>query len=272
MLYQHENSIGKNFFECIRYDNFYFVPHMHRHPELIYVHEGEVCVESGDMKEMIGKGEYALILPNHIHGYYTPEHSLVDVCIFSQDYASSFFKEVRGKKADKTRFLCRDVITAFVVGELFVTDHKPDFYLMKSMVYAVLHEYRSQVVFSQIESKNELLIDQIVRYVDSNYTEDITLKSMGEALGYEPHYLSRYFHSRIPMHFSKYVNWYRVDTAIELLRNTELPVTEIATRSGFQSIRSFNRVYRELTGISPSEEVRPKEGRATRATPGGINA
>lgn len=257
MLYQHQNSVGKNFFECIRYDNFYYVPHMHRHPELIYVHEGEVLVITNEIQEVIKAGEYALILPNQIHEYRTPEHSLVDVCIFSQDYAPLFFKEIRGKKADRTRFMCRPLISDYLIGELFVTDHIPDFYLMKSMIYGVLHEYRGQVVFSQKESKNELLIEQIVRYVHSNYTEDISLKSMGEALGYEPHYLSRYFHSRIPMHFSKYVNWYRVDMATELLRNTDLPVTEVATRSGFQSLRSFNRVYREFTGITPSEEVRP---------------
>lgn len=257
MLYQHENSVGKNFYECIQYHDFYYVPHMHRHPELIYVREGEVLVESsGGCVETIGKGEYALVLPNCIHGYTTPNHSLVDVCIFSQDYASSFFKDVRGKKADRTRFLCRPAISELVTREMFVTDRAPDLYLMKSMVYAVLHEYHNQVTFSKVESKNELLLNQIVGYVEANYTEDITLKGMGEALGYEPHYLSRYFHDRIPMHFSKYVNWYRVDMATELLRNTELPITEIAARSGFQSLRSFNRVYRDFTGITPSEEVR----------------
>ena len=168
-----------------------------------------------------------------------------------------FFKEIRGARADRTRFLCRPLILDYLIGELFVTDHTPDFYLMKSLLYGVIYEYRRQVVFSHQENKNEQLIDQIVRYVDDHYTEEISLKSMGEALGYEPHYLSRYFHSRIPMHFSQYVNWYRVDMATELLRNTDLSITDIASRSGFQSIRSFNRVYREFTGIPPSKESRP---------------
>lgn len=256
MLYQYQNSVGKEFYECIRYENFYFVPHMHRHPELIYVLEGSVVIETTDAAEIISRGEYALILPNQIHGYTTPDRSLVDVCIFSQDYAPLFFKEIRGKKAGCTRFVCRPLISDYLTGELFHKEHAPDFYLMKSLIYGVLHEYRSQVSFSHNENKNELLIEQIVRYVDNHYTEEISLKSMSEALGYEPHYLSRYFHSRIPMHFSRYVNWYRVDTATELLRNTELPITEIAARSGFQSIRSFNRVYREFTGIAPSEETR----------------
>lgn len=255
MLYQHQNSIGKNFFEYIQYENFYYVPHMHRHPELIHVKAGEVCVEAGEKAECVREGEYALILPNCIHSYSTPMHSVVDVCIFSQDYAASFFHELRGKKADRTRFRCRDSISRLLEQELFITGEAPEYYLMKSLVYAVLNEYYKEVVFTSLETKNELLLQQIIRYVDDNYTENITLKGMAEALGYEPHYISRYFHSRIHMNFAKYVNWYRVNMATELLRNTELTVTEIAMKSGFQSIRNFNRVYREFTGNTPSEEM-----------------
>lgn len=258
MLYQHQNSAGKNFFEYIQCQDFNYVPHMHRHPELIYVREGEILVQFGEGFEKVGVGEFALILPNCIHGYTTPVHSVIDVCIFSQDYATSFFKELRGRKADHTRFRCRDSISHLIVQELFVTDCAPELFLMKSLVYAILHEYCGQVVFTTVESKNEQLIDRIVRYVDDNFTEEITLKSMGDELGYEPHYLSRYFRSRIHMNFTKYVNWYRVDRATGLLRNTELPITEIAMKSGFQSLRNFNRVYREFTGITPSEEIRSR--------------
>lgn len=256
MLYQHQNSVGKNFFEYIQYDNFFYAPHMHRHPELIHVVEGEVLVENGEGAECIARGEYALILPNCIHGYTTPVHSVVDVCIFSQDYAATFFKEIRGKKADRTRFCVRESIARLIEHELFVTDAAPEFYLMKALIYALLNEYSKQVSLTTLETKNELLIQRIVRYVDDNYTENITLKKMAADLGYEPHYISRYFHDRIHMNFVKYVNWYRVNMATELLRNTELPVTEIAMKSGFQSIRSFNRVYREFTGNTPSGEMR----------------
>ncbi len=257
MLYQHKNSVGSQFFECIRYEDFYWVAHMHRNPELIYVHEGEVHVQWGGEEEMVKQGEYALILPNQIHEYHTPEHSLVDVCIFSQDYTPLFFNEIRGQKSTKIRFTCSPLLHAYLQKELFVTDHTPELYLMKSLLYGVLCEYRRQVDFIRMESKNEELFDQIVRYVDANYRENISLKDMAETLGYEPHYLSRYFHSRIHMHFSQYVNWYRVDAATDLLHSTDLSITEIAARSGFQSIRSFNRVYREFTGIAPSEEARP---------------
>ena len=59
------------------------------------------------------------------------------------------------------------------------------------------------------------------------------------------------------MHFSRFVGWYRVDRARTLLQSTDLPITEVALRSGFQSTRSFNRVYRELTGLTPTQVKRP---------------
>lgn len=256
MIYQTHNSVGQNYFECIRYKDFFFVAHMHRHPELIYVEAGEILIQTDGRTETIRTGEFALILPNRIHAYSTPAHSMVYVCIFSDSFVPHFAREIRGKQADSSRFLCRSAITEFIRQELLVTDRVPELYLMKSTLYAVLGEYLRQASFSPFSNKDTQLLDQIVRYIDENYMDNITLKSMAQVLGYEQHYLSRYFHSYIPMHFSQFVNWYRVDAATELLRNTDLSITEIAARSGFQSIRSFNRVYLELTGVTPSNAVK----------------
>lgn len=256
MIYQTHNSVGQDYFECLLYTDFFFVAHMHRHPELIYVDEGEIQIQTDGRTEVIRAGEYAMILPNRIHAYSTPESSRVYVCIFSDAFVPHFAKAVRGKLANSARFLCRASVTAFLKQELFLTDRVPDFYTMKAALYGALGEYLAQTEMTDARSGDNQLLDKIVRYIDCHYTENITLKTMAEELGYEQHYLSRYFHSFIPMHFSQHVNWYRVDAATELLRNTDLPVTEIAERSGFQSIRTFNRVYMELTGTTPSEAVK----------------
>ena len=252
MLYQSKNSVGQSYFECLRYVDFKYIPHMHRHPELVRVVEGEILVHFDGKTERVPAGEYAFIPPNIVHSYETPQHSLADVCIFSQAYVPAFFKEIQDKRLARTRFVCRASIAEYAGKELFVTDHIPDFYALKSALYAVLGEFLACAVFEDVTGKSSALMDKVVRYVAENYTEDITLASMAAALGYEQHYLSRCFHALIPMHFSRYVNWYRVDAATELLHNTDLSITEIALRSGFQSIRSFNRVYLELTGTVPS--------------------
>lgn len=252
MLYQEKNSVGQGFYECIRYQDFSWYPHMHRHPELIYVREGAVEAEIDGRRERIPAGSCALVLSNQVHTFESPGGSLADVCIFSEDLVPAMSREFQGKVADSAVFQCRPSVRIYAESELFCPDHIPDYYILKSVLYGVLWEYRRQIHFEEKIKKGDLF-NQIIHYVNQNYAEDISLKSMAEALGYEQHYLSRCFHSRISMHFSSYVNWYRVDAASELLRNTDLPVTQIAMQSGFQSIRSFNRVFRDFTGKSPSE-------------------
>lgn len=257
MLYQAKNSVGQAYFECIRYLDFHYEPHMHRHPELFYVREGEIIVELNGRTEVIAKGEYGWISSNSIHAYSTPERSVVDVCIYSEDIVPVFAKTVRELRAGQVKFHCRDSVARFAEAELFVTDREPEVYLLKAALYAVAGEILEQISFTHKNAKNELLMDQLVQYVANNYTENITLKSAAAELGYEEHYLSRCFHNTVPMHFSRYVNLYRVDAATNLLQHTDLPVSEIALQSGFQSIRSFNRVFLEVTGKTPSSFFRP---------------
>lgn len=252
MIYQKSNSRAQGYFECIRYNDFSFFEHMHRNPELIFVRRGKIGVRTELGLEQVKEGEFALVLSNRIHSYETYESSLVDVLIFSEDYTPNFSSKIRGKNPDRCVFTAREEVREFVSKSLFVVDKIPDFYIVKGALYLLLGEFLLSVHLFDTTIKKESLINEIIDYIDNNYTEPITLKSTAEALGYEPHYLSRYFHSRIPIHFSKYVNLYRVDRATALLMNTDLSMTEIALGSGFQSIRSFNRVYLELTGKTPS--------------------
>ena len=55
------------------------------------------------------------------------------------------------------------------------------------------------------------------------------------------------------MNYSKWLNMIRLEKAIELLSQNDMTLTEVAMLSGFQSIPSFNRVFREDKGMAPGE-------------------
>jgi len=253
MLYQTKNSVGTFYYEYIRYVDFQFEAHMHRHLELIHVQQGTLLLSLNERTYEVSAGMYAWIPSNCIHAYVTQSESVVDVCIFSEDYVPLFARETRETKPETFLFSCRSSIDCFVREELFVEERIPDIYTLKSALYAITGELMRQIRFTPATGKSEILLDKIIQYVSEHYRESITLSRMADALGYEVHYLSRCFHSSIPMHFSRYVNLYRVDAALELLKHGDLTIEQIAAESGFQSVRSFNRVFLEITGKTPSQ-------------------
>lgn len=85
-------------------------------------------------------------------------------------------------------------------------------------------------------------------------------KAMAEILGEQEHTVSRVVNERFGKTFSELMNECRVHDAKKALRESKDPVTVISFDSGFSSITSFNRVFKEATGLSPSQYRKEKDG------------
>ena len=92
-----------------------------------------------------------------------------------------------------------------------------------------------------------------VKYIEDHFTEDITLSGMSKDLGYHYRYLSAVVNRCFGAGFNEVVNRYRVDLACRLLTETDDSVTEIASRVGYDSQRSFNRCFKAVTGKTPRD-------------------
>ena len=92
-------------------------------------------------------------------------------------------------------------------------------------------------------------------------------------MGMNSSYLSRFFTARTGMHFMRYVNAVKVEKAVEMLSRGENNVTEVADKCGFSTIRNFNRIFKLLTGYSPSSlpDDYTFTAAATESDDGGIN-
>lgn len=125
---------------------------------------------------------------------------------------------------------------------------------LKSCLYAIAAEFEEAYPLSVWHKKtqNDALIFQVLDYIEKHYAEDITLSSAAAALCYEYHYLSRMFHETLQIHFRSLVNQYRCEHAKELILSTDEPLSVIREKCGFQSARSFNRIFLEIVGSTPS--------------------
>jgi len=95
-------------------------------------------------------------------------------------------------------------------------------------------------------------INKAFEYIERNYPQQITLKDISQAVGFSEYYFSRLFKEYTGQSFLSYLNTYRVKQAAKLLKSTERPVLEIALDTGFNSLTTFNRIFRKIKGCSPS--------------------
>lgn len=95
-------------------------------------------------------------------------------------------------------------------------------------------------------------LEKVFLYISENYNKNITLTTTAEFSGYVPTYFSRIFRDYTGMTFYDYLTSYRLSAAIRaLLSDDKKSMAEIAKESGFGSVKTFDRVFKERMDISP---------------------
>ncbi|SET22429.1 helix-turn-helix domain-containing protein [Paenibacillus sp. NFR01] len=103
-----------------------------------------------------------------------------------------------------------------------------------------------------INKPNQRLLE-ICTYMQANFRQPLTLNEVAERHYVSVPYLSKSFKKEMGMTFSEYLNRIRLDYAIAHLLYTDQPITRIALDSGFPSLTAFNRVFREMHQLTPSQ-------------------
>lgn len=104
-----------------------------------------------------------------------------------------------------------------------------------------------------VSESSESKIQQVIVYINNNFTSDLSREGLAASVGMNPDHLSRSFNKVTGKRLDAYINELRIMRAKSELSGTEKTVLEIAMESGFRSLRSFNRLFRESEGISPLE-------------------
>lgn len=90
------------------------------------------------------------------------------------------------------------------------------------------------------------------RFLDRHYDMPITIEQLSREAALSPYYFIRVFRRVYRQTPHQYLVQRRIVRAKELLRTTDLPVTEICASVGFESLGSFSALFRKIAGISPS--------------------
>jgi AraC-like DNA-binding protein len=191
-----------------------------------------------------------LILSNQIHAFTVPRDAKIWVAVFSEEYVPLFASAVKGQQGAGSVFQPGNALRNMVLEHLVHRDGSR--MMKKACFYGICDAYLQSVTLEPRPDKTSFLVGNLLDWISENYTRDISLKKAAEVFGYEYHYLSRLLNKSYGIRFVDLVNGYRVEHAAQLLRTTQLPVSEIAMQSGFQSLRSFNQVFLAQTGTAPN--------------------
>ena len=94
-------------------------------------------------------------------------------------------------------------------------------------------------------------MQRVKRFVDEHYADPLPLSRVASVAGLERSYFSRYFHKKSGVCYRDWLNWLRVNRAIDLMNTRDLSITEIGFAVGFRDLRTFERAVDRCTGQCP---------------------
>ena len=140
-------------------------------------------------------------------------------------------------------------------------DSREDDY--KRRTSTLLHSFLLQTAHEHLLSRNsaqgrklrksDVIAEQLLRYLNQNYTKHLTSTEIEELFESNFDYLNRVFSSLTGSPIFTYLNILRINNAKQLISTTDLPFSEIAYLVGIEDRYYFSKLFRKSTGMSPSE-------------------
>lgn len=91
------------------------------------------------------------------------------------------------------------------------------------------------------------------KYIDENYSRNLTLENVSDQVGLNPSYFSTVFKKEMSVTFLEYLTHVRMNQARELLRGTSMNVSAVCKEVGYSDVKYFTKRFRETTGLKPNE-------------------
>jgi two-component system response regulator YesN len=97
------------------------------------------------------------------------------------------------------------------------------------------------------------IVRKTIEYIRANYAREIKLSEIAKRFGVTESYISRLFSQEVQFSFVHYLSQIRMESALELLKSTNLKIYEIAERTGYPNTEHFSRTFKKIMGRSPKE-------------------
>lgn len=112
------------------------------------------------------------------------------------------------------------------------------------------HNRIEKYLSTSIKSKHENII-KIIEFIHSNYHEDIGVLTASDRIMMSESYVNRLFREETDYTFHEYLTLYRIKKSCEMLKDSNVRISEVASRVGYKDQRYFSVVFKKYMGMSP---------------------
>ena len=249
MLYDKSFSFGKYDFSCAIHVTGIVKSHLHNYSEFIYCLDGTGEVWVDEKKFVISKNQIIFIPPNSIHKYNCPNATTM-YAVFSADMVPLFFKVIHNKRLVARPINIKEYSQ---IMALLLEVPKNDYIRISGYLNLLLAQILDASETEPATYTDKDLYQKVTLYISENYTENLSITSIANKFGYNQKYLSHILHEFTGMNFRKLLGIYRTNHAKELLKNTKMKITDVALECGFGATNTFQRVFKEITGLLPTQ-------------------
>ncbi|MNZ81475.1 Arabinose operon regulatory protein [compost metagenome] len=121
--------------------------------------------------------------------------------------------------------------------------------------YLVKHtlNHLSDELTSRLANVTHSRIKEIITYIHHHFDQEISIQSLSEKFYLSPTYLSQLFKKEVGENFVEYLSHRRIEYACKLLAETEMTVSQIGEKCGFNDYFYFTRIFKRLNGMTPTQ-------------------
>ncbi len=255
--------------------NFVFNGEAHDFWEMVYIDKGQVEVRRDQENLILSQGEIVFHRPNEFHSIKAldsaPNFFVVSfVCnsslmVYLEKYHAVLNKTLHSfissviKEAENTYLIPKNnpalkklvkKETAPIGGEQLIKTYLEQFLILLIRNIAKKDEAS---VFPSKESMENHLIASAKRMLEEKAEEPFHVNDLCVALGYSKSYLSKLFHDQTGETIASFALHQKIKRAKQLIREGNLNFSQISDKLAFDNPQYFSRVFKRLTGMTPTE-------------------
>lgn len=246
--------------------------HWHDLMEVLIVLKGSINLRIGDRPYILKENDTVIINPRESHVLsLTEDENIVLTLQIRPEYFDQFYPDFRHHFLECNSSSAPDELrnkfgrirhhVAKITWELSLKREGYRFLAgneLNSLGFHLLNHFEPRHKETAVRDTDMDRLERIIAYIKDNLEKKVTLKDIADKEFMNPYYLSHFIKNKTGLSFQEYINHLRAEKARMLLMDDELSLTNIAHECGFSSTNYFNKVYREVFNISPSQYRKKK--------------